>query len=51
MTVWVHDRNAGQVLAVDTIYVGLLVIAILGFVVFFALDEIERWLIPWKFNA
>lgn len=43
--------NAWQVLTVDTMYVGLLVIAILGFVFSFVLDEIERWLIPWKFNA
>jgi len=40
--------NAWQVLTVDTMYVGLLVIAILGFVFSFVLDEIERWLIPWK---
>jgi NitT/TauT family transport system permease protein len=32
-------------------YVGLLVIAILGFVFSFVLDEIERWLIPWKSSA
>ncbi len=43
--------NAWQVLTVDTMYVGLLVIAILGFVFSFMLDEIERWLIPWKSNA
>jgi NitT/TauT family transport system permease protein len=43
--------NAWQVLTVDTMYVGLLVIAILGFVFSFVLDEIERWLIPWKSNA
>ena len=40
--------NAWQVLTVDTMYVGLLVIAILGFVFSVVLDEIERWLIPWK---
>jgi NitT/TauT family transport system permease protein len=32
-------------------YVGLLVIAILGFVFSVLLDVVERWLIPWKFNA
>ena len=40
--------NAWQVLTVDTMYVGLLVIAILGFVFSVILDQIERWLIPWK---
>jgi ABC-type nitrate/sulfonate/bicarbonate transport system permease component len=43
--------NAWQVLTVDTMYVGLLVIAILGFVFSILLDEIERWLIPWKSHA
>ena len=37
--------------AVDTIYVGLLDIAILGLVFSIFLDEIERWLISWKSNA
>lgn len=40
--------NSWQVLTVDTMYVGLLVIAILGFVFSLVLDEIERMLIPWK---
>jgi hypothetical protein len=35
----------------DTMYVGLLVIAVLGFVFSLVLDEIERMLIPWKANA
>jgi ABC-type nitrate/sulfonate/bicarbonate transport system permease component len=43
--------NAWQVLTVDTMYVGLLVIAILGFVFSVVLDQIERWLIPWKSSA
>lgn len=43
--------NAWQVLTVDTMYVGLLVIAILGFVFSVILDEVERLLIPWKSNA
>lgn len=43
--------NAWQVLTVDTMYVGLLVIAILGFVFSVVLDEIERRLIPWKSGA
>jgi NitT/TauT family transport system permease protein len=32
-------------------YVGLLVIAVLGFVFSLVLGEIERMLIPWKANA
>ncbi|WP_024277027.1 ABC transporter permease [Xanthobacter sp. 126] len=43
--------NAWQVLTVDTMYVGLLVIALLGFVFSVILDEIERMLIPWKAKA
>jgi ABC-type nitrate/sulfonate/bicarbonate transport system permease component len=43
--------NGRQVLTVDTMYVGLLVIAILGFVFSVVLDEIARWLIPWKSHA
>jgi ABC-type nitrate/sulfonate/bicarbonate transport system permease component len=40
--------NAWQVLTVDTMYVGLLIIAILGFIFSVVLDEIERRIIPWK---
>jgi ABC-type nitrate/sulfonate/bicarbonate transport system permease component len=40
--------NAWQLMAVDTMFVGLLVIALLGFAFSWALDEIERWLLPWK---
>lgn len=43
--------NAWQVLTVDTMYVGLLVIAVLGFLFSIALDEIEHRLIPWKAKA
>jgi ABC-type nitrate/sulfonate/bicarbonate transport system permease component len=32
-------------------YLGLLVIAVLGFVFSLVLDEIERMLIAWKANA
>jgi ABC-type nitrate/sulfonate/bicarbonate transport system permease component len=45
------SSNSWQVLTVDTMYVGLLVIAVLGFVFSLVLDEIERMLIPWKANA
>ena len=40
--------NAWQVLTVDTMYVGLLIITVLGFIFSVILDEIERRLIPWK---
>jgi NitT/TauT family transport system permease protein len=43
--------NSWQVLTVDTMYVGLLVIAVLGFIFSVILDEIERRLIPWKSSA
>ncbi len=32
-------------------YVGLFVIAIIGFVLTLGLNELERWLIPWKTNS
>jgi ABC-type nitrate/sulfonate/bicarbonate transport system permease component len=40
--------NAWEILSVETMYVGLLVIALLGFLFSMILDEIERLLIPWK---
>jgi NitT/TauT family transport system permease protein len=40
--------NAWQVLSVETMYVGLLLIAVLGFVFTIILDEIEVRLLPWK---
>lgn len=40
--------NAWQTLSVETMYVGLVVIAIIGYVLSVLLDEIEQWLLPWK---
>lgn len=40
--------NAWQLMSVDTMFVGLIVIAVLGFAFTWALDELERWLLPWK---
>ena len=40
--------NAWQLMTVDTMFVALVVIAVLGFVFSWALDELERWLLPWK---
>lgn len=40
--------NAWQLMDVETMYVGLFVIAFLGFAFTLVLDEIERWLLPWR---
>jgi ABC-type nitrate/sulfonate/bicarbonate transport system permease component len=40
--------NAWQLMDVETMYVGLFVIAFLGFVFTLVLDEIERWFLPWR---
>jgi NitT/TauT family transport system permease protein len=40
--------NAWQILAVDTMYVGLLLIAVLGFAFSLILDGVERVLVPWN---
>jgi ABC-type nitrate/sulfonate/bicarbonate transport system permease component len=40
--------DAWQVLSVETMYVGLLVISILGFLLTLILNEIESWILPWK---
>ena len=40
--------NAWEILSVETMYVGLITIAVLGLLFSLALDEIERLLVPWK---
>jgi ABC-type nitrate/sulfonate/bicarbonate transport system permease component len=40
--------NAWEILSVETMYVGLIVIAMLGFLFSMILNEVERVLIPWK---
>ncbi len=40
--------DAWQVLSVETMYVGLVVISILGFVLTLILNEVEGWILPWK---
>lgn len=40
--------NAWEILAVETMYVGLIMIAVIGFLLSLALTELERLLIPWK---
>ena len=40
--------SAWETFAVEQMYVGLMMFAIIGFVLSWALDALERWLIPWK---
>jgi len=40
--------NAWEVLSVETMYVGLLTIALLGFLFTFLLNELEQVIIPWR---
>lgn len=40
--------NAWQLMTVDTMYVALIVIAVLGFALTVLLDEVERRILPWK---
>lgn len=40
--------NAWEILSVETMYVGLIVIALLGFLFSMILEEVERLLVPWK---
>ena len=40
--------NAWSTFAVEQMYVGLFVIAIIGFLFTLALNELERIIIPWK---
>ncbi len=40
--------NSWQIFSVAQMYVGLLVVALIGFLLTLALDELEGWLVPWK---
>lgn len=40
--------NAWEILSVETMYVGLIVIALLGFTFSMVLQEVENFLVPWK---
>lgn len=40
--------SAWETFDVEKMYVGLFVIAVIGFVLTLLLNEVERWLIPWK---
>lgn len=43
--------NAWEILSVDTMYVGLIMIAMIGYLFSLLLNELERWIIPWKAEA
>jgi ABC-type nitrate/sulfonate/bicarbonate transport system permease component len=40
--------NAWQILDVNVMYVGLFMIALLGFLFTHVLNALERWVVPWK---
>ncbi len=40
--------NAWEILSVETMYVGLIVIALLGFLFSIIINELERLIVPWK---
>jgi NitT/TauT family transport system permease protein len=40
--------NAREILSVETMYVGLICIAVLGLVFTLLLNELERLIVPWK---
>lgn len=42
--------TAWQTFQVERMYVGLLVISFIGYLSFLLIDELQRWLIPWKGN-
>jgi NitT/TauT family transport system permease protein len=43
--------SAWEILSVETMYVGLIVIALLGFLFSMILTEVERLLVPWRGRA
>jgi NitT/TauT family transport system permease protein len=40
--------NSWQTFQVERMYVGLLTISFIGYLSFLAIDEIQRWLVPWR---
>jgi NitT/TauT family transport system permease protein len=40
--------SAWETFDVEKMYVGLFVIALIGFVMTLLLNELDRWLIPWR---
>lgn len=41
-------NNSYQTFQVEKMYAGLIVMSVIGYVSFLALDELQRWLIPWR---
>jgi NitT/TauT family transport system permease protein len=37
-----------QTFQIANMYAGLIVMSVIGYVSFLALDELQRWLIPWR---
>ena len=42
--------SAWETFAVEQMYAGLFMIALIGFTITVALNELERFIIPWKAN-
>jgi ABC-type nitrate/sulfonate/bicarbonate transport system permease component len=40
--------NAWEILSVETMYVGLIMVALIGFLFTLLLNEVERWVVPWR---
>ncbi|MDI3469819.1 MAG: ABC transporter, permease protein (cluster 10, nitrate/sulfonate/bicarbonate) [Pseudolabrys sp.] len=40
--------NAWEILQVEMMYIGILVIAVIGFIVTILLNQLERWMVPWQ---
>lgn len=40
--------NSWQTFQVERMYVGLLAISFIGYLSFLIIDELQRWLVPWK---
>ena len=41
-------NNAYQTFQVEKMYAGLIVMSVIGYVSFLLLDELQRWLVPWR---
>jgi ABC-type nitrate/sulfonate/bicarbonate transport system permease component len=41
-------NNAYQTFQVEKMYAGLIVMSVIGYVSFLVLDELQRWLVPWR---
>lgn len=41
-------NNSYQTFQVEKMYAGLIVMSLIGYVSFLSLDELQRWLIPWR---